>query len=315
MVCAEGVAVAIFVVIIISGDMKLAGFIFAAALCCAACGCSSEHARLQREISTVTDGVNATVGVAFVAGDDRFAFNDAERYPMMSVFKFHVAFAALCRMQENGVSPCDSLWVDTSQMHDNTYSPLREFRGKGGFNLALADAVRYCISMSDNNVCDILIDYCGGIDSVALRLEKLGISGYELSETEDTMHADIMRCYNNWSTPSAAVDVLQAVYEGGCLSEPYLTLLEDAMLETSTGTDKLRAGVPHGVVFGHKTGSSDRLGDGVKIGDNDAGVIYLPDGRRCYIAVFVMNSSETDAVNARVIADIGDCVYRYLAGE
>ena len=295
--------------------MKLAGFIFTAALCCAACGCSSEHARLQREISTITDRVDATVGVAFVAGDDRFAFNDAERYPMMSVFKFHITFAALQRMQEDGVSPCDSLWVDASQMHDSTYSPLRELRGKDCFSLSFADAVRYCISMSDNNVCDILIDYCGGIDSVALRLVRLGISGYELSETEDAMHADIMRCYNNWSTPSAAADVLQAVYEGGWLAEPYLTLLEDAMLETSTGVDKLRAGVPYDVALGHKTGSSDRLGDGVKIGDNDAGVIYMPDGRQCYVAVFVKDSRETDAVNARVIADIGDCVYSYLEGK
>ena len=52
---------------------------------------------MQREIRTITDRVDATVGVAFVAGDDRFAFNDAERYPMMSVFKFHVTLRSLSR--------------------------------------------------------------------------------------------------------------------------------------------------------------------------------------------------------------------------
>ena len=41
-------------------------------------------------------------------------------------------------------------------------------------------------------------------------------------------------------------------------------------------------------VVGHKTGSSDRNADGMKTADND-GLVILPDGRKYYIAAFVMD--------------------------
>ena len=48
------------------------------------------------------------------------------------------------------------------------------------------------------------------------------------------------------------------------------------------------------------------------IGDADAGAIYMPDGRKCYISVLIMDSKETDEVNAGVMAEIAGIVYRYF---
>ena len=62
-------------------------------------------------------------------------------------------------------------------------------------------------------------------------------------------------------------------------------------------------------VVGHKTGSSDRNADGMKTADNDAGLVILPDGRKYYIAAFVMDSYETDEDNANIIARISRMVY------
>ena len=84
------------------------------------------------------------------------------------------------------------------------------------------------------------------------------------------------------------------------------------MLDCSTGTDKLKAGLPTGVRFGHKTGSSDRTEMGIKIGDGDAGVIYLSDGSKCYIVVIIKDSKETDAENARIMENIASVVYNSL---
>ena len=46
----------------------------------------------------------------------------------------------------------------------------------------------------------------------------------------------------------------------------------------------------------------------MKTADNDAFVI-LPDGRKYYIAAFVMDSYETDEDNANIIARISRMVY------
>ena len=68
-------------------------------------------------------------------------------------------------------------------------------------------------------------------------------------------------------------------------------------------------------VVGHKTGSSDRNADGMKTADNDAGLVILPDGRKYYIAAFVMDSYETDEDNANIIARISRMVYDAMRWE
>ena len=52
-----------------------------------------------------------------------------------------------------------------------------------------------------------------------------------------------------------------------------------------------------------------RNADGMKTADNDAGLVILPDGRKYYIAAFVMDSYETDEDNANIIARTSRMVY------
>ena len=84
------------------------------------------------------------------------------------------------------------------------------------------------------------------------------------------------------------------------------------MLNCSSGENKLKAGLPPNVKIGHKTGHSDRTSDGLQISETDAGVIYLPDGERCYIAVLIKNSLESDETTARIMADITRVIYHSL---
>lgn len=84
------------------------------------------------------------------------------------------------------------------------------------------------------------------------------------------------------------------------------------MLECSTGNDKLKAGLPEDVDFGYKTGSSDRSVLGMKISDADAGVIYMPDGEKCYIVVIIKDSKESDSDNAKIMENIASSVYGSL---
>ena len=91
----------------------------------------------------------------------------------------------------------------------------------------------------------------------------------------------------------------------------YKEFLQETLIETSTGNDKLKAGLPEDAVLGHKTGSSGRNKEGIKAGDNDMGFVRLPDGRQYSIAVFVSDSKEDDKTNAAIIAGISRKVYEY----
>ena len=61
--------------------------------------------------------------------------------------------------------------------------------------------MQYSISQSDNNACDILIEYAaGGIKHINDYIHRLSIDSFNLSETEDGMHSSFEAVYRNWST-------------------------------------------------------------------------------------------------------------------
>lgn len=275
--------------------------------------CAKEKTEIiQQEINRLVRDKKATVGVAFITDNELFTFNDEYRYPLMSVFKFHVAYATLKKMETESTALETELHIYSSQLHKDTYSPLREICPDRDFYLSFGNLLRFCVAESDNNACDMLIDYIGGIDKVDSEIKALGLTNYALTETEASMHAEKTNSYHNWNTPSSMVKLLNKVYHEKLLEEPYDTFLKQVMIETTTGKNKIKAGIPAHVVLGHKTGSSDRLSNHTKIADNDAGVIYLPNGKKCCIAIFIKDSQETDSVNAEIIAGIAKIIYQTL---
>ena len=113
----------------------------------------------------------------------------------------------------------------------------------------------------------------------------------------------------NTAPPSAVCELFARLLRGGLLPAEYDALLRSALEEAPTGANKLRAGLPGNVRLGHKTGSSDRTAEGVRIADNDAGYVLLPDGRSYCVAVFVTDSRETDGTNAAIAAEISRAAY------
>lgn len=267
---------------------------------------------LTHEIEKITQGKQATVGVAIVYGDDVFTVANDAKYPVMSVFKFHIALTALKKMEAEGIPLNRKVYIEQDQIHKDTYSPMRNRFPNQRIHISYKEILRYTVAESDNNTCDWLIDFVGGIDKVGTYIKSLGIVDFDFTETEYDMHQDIMRCYNNWSTPLAVAQLMEKVYTGKVLSKEHFVFLEKTMLDCASGKDKLIAGLPHEVKFGHKTGHSDRLADGTQICDADAGVIYLPNGKKCYITVLIKDSRESDNENARIMADICRVTYDAL---
>ena len=158
-----------------------------------------------------------------------------------------------------------------------------------------------------------LFRFLGGTEAVDRYIAGLGIGETVIVADEETMHRHTDNQYLNRTTPLAAVRLLERFRRGELLSAAYGDFLLETMFATGTGPDKLRGLLPADVAVAHKTGSSDRDGRGVKIADNDIGIVRLPDGRSYSIAVFVMDSREDDRTNAAVIARISRLVYDYAA--
>ena len=269
---------------------------------------------LQSRIEAIAQGYHAKIGAAICFnGQETVTLNDSLGYAMLSTFKFPLALAVLNHLDQRQLSLETEVFVSQADLHPNTYSPLRETRPEGRFNLSVAELLRYSVSLSDNNACDILIRYLGGTDRIQNYLDSIGITGISIRMTEDQMHQKPENVYLNQARPSAVISLLEKFLSKTLLSAPYQDFLEKTLLATSTGTDKLKGLLPPETPVGHKTGSSGRNTNGMKIADNDIGFVRLPSGKYYTIAVFVMDSREDDKTNASIIARISKAAYEYYS--
>lgn len=272
----------------------------------------SQGDSLKDRIAPILEGKKATVGVAVLFDDNKsFEMNKGD-YPMMSVCKFPLALAVLDYLDRNNLSLDTEIFVRKSDLLPDTYSPLRDQRPQGNFKMTIRELLVYTVSLSDNNTCDILFGYIGGPKIVDDYVKRLGVKGISISATEKMMHEGFGKQYLNSATPLSAVLLMNMFLNKDLFREEYKNCLEEILIQTSTGKDKIKALLPENVAVGHKTGSSDRDEMGVKAGDNDLAFVRLPDGRQYCIAVFVRDSKESDKTNAAIIADISKNVYDYF---
>lgn len=271
---------------------------------------------LKTEIRHIIKDKKATIGVALILdGEDTLAINNAEKYPMMSVYKFHQALAVCDYLQKRHIPLSTSLYLDKKYFKPDTYSPLRDKYPQGNLELPISELLVYTQS-SDNVACDILFDYIGGVNVVDEYIHSLGINDVSITATEDEMHQDMDDCYKNWTTPMEAANLLELFMTQDFMRNEYTDFLKHIMIECGTGKDRLPAPLPESEVkIGHKTGTSDKNDRGEYIGINDIGFVILPDGSRYVVAVFVKDSKENMETNAKIISDISAAVYRYAGNR
>ena len=268
---------------------------------------------LKRNIENIISNKNATVGVSIETDEyEILTLNRNTHFPLMSVFKFHIALAVLDKLDKNK-TPLDSLmFIEKSRLSHTTYSPIVKKFPNQDLTLTIGELIRYCVSHSDNNACDLLIEYVGGISKVEEYITGLGVKDFRLTVTERTMHDDIMKQYDNWSTPQSTTNLMKIFLNKSLFSKQYKDFLIKAMSDTTTGKNKLKAMLPPETVVAHKTGSSNRTNEGIQIAENDIAFIYLPNGKRYYISVLVKDSKETDSLNIEIIAIISKVVYDFF---
>ena len=276
----------------------------------------SQNEVLRSKIQKVIEGKDATVGVALIVdGKDTLTINNNFRYPTQSVYKFHLALAVLDYLNKNNLTLDHQLYVKKGDLLPNTHSPLRDDYPQGEMYLSVADIIRYTVSKSDNNGCDILFRLVGGTAVVDRYIRGLGLSEFAIAATEEEMHGPWEVQYTNWSTPYTAAQALEIFRTQDILPLPFHDFLWNALAGTTTGGNKIKALLPEGTFVAHKTGSSYRNAEGLNAAENDIAIIQLPDGRYYSLTIFVADSMESFDVNCSIIAQISKVVYDSLVEQ
>ena len=254
---------------------------------------------LPPQVSDATFGVTAI----HLETGKRVSIRGAERFPMGSVYKFPIALAVLKRVDEGKLRLDDKVTITEFSVG---HSPMRdEAKGKP-VTTTHRELLRYMASLSDNTPCDYYIRLLG------TNAINAWLPGIRIDRTEKAIAADIKRdgrtSYANdvrdTATPDAMADLLVKFWQ----SKESHALLVHWMTVTPTGPNRVKAGLPKGATFIHKTGTMPGT-------TNDVGIIISPDGKQhIVIAIFGKASKRNVTAEAeKDLAAIARAVYAMFA--
>lgn len=271
----------------------------------------AQNSVLEQKINSIIKDKKATVGVSILGFENGFTYNKngEKKLPMQSVFKFHIAAAVLYFVDKGKLSLDQKVLLKKSDLHENTWSPLRDKYPNGNVEIPLSEIIDYTVALSDNNGCDLLLKMIGGPHTVQKFMDSKGVKDFQIQFNEEAMHKDWNIQYKNYSTTNSAVQVLKKLYDKKLLSKKSTDYLMTVMLGTKTGKNKLIEQLPPNTPVARKTGASGKNNEGLTGAENEIALVTLPNQKHYAIAVFVSNSTETDAENCKMISDISKAVW------
>jgi beta-lactamase class A len=277
----------------------LAGASFSIVTACTRFG--SGTSRTEWKLAQIETQLGGRLGVtAFDTGTgDRLSYRGGERFAMCSTYKWILAAAVLARVERGEISLDQSIPLTAQDILE--FSPISQTHLKEG-SLVVRDMCAAIVEVSDNTAANLLLSLIGG---------PLGFTNYvrerrdpvtRLDRNEPGLNTNLPDDLRDTTTPDAMVGTMSNILLGDALSEDGREQLIRWMINSRTGLDRLRAGLPRDWVAGDKTGT------GANGAANDNAIVWPPDRAPIIIAAYLSGSRGTlDARNA-AHADIASVI-------
>lgn len=294
-----------------------------------------------RAIAKDTDG---TVGAAalHLGSGKLVSMNGDERFPLASVCKLPIAMHLFASIDEGKLALGQPIEVETQDVWAGVSDIEKRWPAQRRF--PLAELIQLMVAHSDNTAEETLFRLSGGAPAIAARLREWKMEGIRIDRSERQCGLDrngvaqppppeqwtdallnnliaktppavrrqaILRYLadpRDTGTPNGTAQLLARTFRGEILSETSTQRLIAILKATTSFPTRLKGLLPAGTVVAHKTGSLGTLG-GLAAATNDNGVIFLPDGGRLAVSVYIKASTRKDVARDRVIARISRAAY------
>jgi len=220
-----------------------------------------------------------------------------ERFAMASTFKLVLAGWMLA-LVDQGKERLDAR-VHYGREAVIAHSPVSGPRAGDGGGLTVGELCAATVSLSDNAAANLLLARHGGPAAFTAFVRSLGDGTTRLDRTEPALNEAQVGDPRDTTTPLAMLRTMQKLVLGDALTPASCAWLQRWLVETSTGDQRLRAGVP-GWKVGDKTGTAGDSGTA-----NDIGVLWPPGGAApvlvtCYLTRSTASPAQRDAAIAQV---------------
>lgn len=176
-----------------------------------------------------------------------------ERFPILSTFKTY-ACAALLHEHPLRTGYFDRrIFYTEADLVAN--SPATSTHLKTG--MTVAELCAAAINLSDNTAGNLLLKQLGGPAALTRFARSTGDPVTRLDRWETDLNTAIPGDPRDTSSPRALGTAYRSFVLGGVVGAPERAQLKKWLIATTTGLQRLRAGLPAGWVTGDKTGTGD----------------------------------------------------------
>lgn len=297
---------------------------------------------LVTRLEQLAHGFDGRVGVAVQSVQDGWtaAVDGVALYPQQSVSKLWVAVAVLDQVDRGRLKLSDQTPVTRADM-SVFHQPIQARLTDQGYAPTLDALLVGAIAQSDNAANDILVRRAGGSAVIQRTLAAKALTGIRTGPEERVLQSRIagvawrpeysfgqafwtareqvapavrkakLEAYladpEDGAAPRAIVDGLARLKRGELLSPASTERLLSILNATTTGPNRLKAGLGPGWSIAHKTGTGQDLGS-LSTGFNDVGLITAPDGRAYAVAVMIASTRQSIPERQRLMADVARAV-------
>lgn len=250
------------------------------------------------DLARIEARIGGRLGVCVAsAGRTLFSHRADERFAMCSTFKWTLAAAVFRAAEEARLDLKQEVAFGANDLLD--YSPVtRTHEGRMTVE-ALADAA---VVASDNTAANLLLACIGGPSGLSQFFRSLGDPVTRLDRCEPELNTNLPGDPRDTTSPAAMVHLLRIVLTADTLSPAHREQLISWMVESRTGAQRLRAGLPHDWRVGDKTGT------GHSSAVNDVAIAWPPGREPVLISVYLSESQSSLATLNAALAEIGRLV-------
>ena len=226
-----------------------------------------------------------------------------ERFAMCSTFKLAMVAACL-READNGRLNLEEI-LPYSEADLLDWAPVtRKHLAKGGLSIAtLAQAAQ---EMSDGVAANLLVKRLGGPKAVTTKFREMGDEVTSLDRYEPDLGLVLSADTRDTTSPLAYAQLVRRILTGSILRHDSREQLLEWARNTTTGTKRLRAGLPNEWRTGNKTGTGRDEGTTNKC--NDVAITFPPGKNPIVIAAYFDSGEYTEKIEPRheaVLAEVG----------
>lgn len=261
---------------------------------------------------------DAVIGVTAIHIDSgrRISVRGTERFPMGSVYKFPIALAVMKRVDSGSLQLDREVTIEPKDFAPG-WSPLRDNAHGRPLTVTIRELLRQMVEVSDNTASDALLRIVGS-HAVTTRMAELGFAAIRVDRSEAQIARDIEAPggfdryaidARDTASPDAMAELLLAFFQRkDGLSKASHDMLVQWMIDTPTGSRRIKAGVPKNATVIHKTGTMPGT-------TNDAAIVMAGDDE-VVMVIFAKGSKRDKTAEAEAdIAAIAAKVWGELSGQ